>query len=526
MPASPSTLDRRRFLALTGGGALTFTAALAGFSAAPVRADPLFRDNPFTLGVASGDPLPDGVVLWTRLAPEPLAADGSGGMGPRAVPVQWQLARDPQFRQVERTGTVRATPELAHSVHAEVGGLEPGRDYWYRFRAGRELSPVGRTRTAPAADATPDQVRFAYASCQNYADGYFTAYRHLAEEDLDLVVHLGDYIYEGANVGTIGRAHLPAVECFSLTDYRIRYSQYKSDPDLQAAHAAAPWVVVLDDHEIDNNWADDVDGGGVGGEVFRARRIAALKAYYENMPLRRASMPVGPDMQLYRRLRFGTLADVNVVDTRQYRDDQACGDGRQIDCADRLDPARTMLGDAQEAWLLDGLADSPATWKVMANQIFMMQADHEAGPVQAFGMDTWDGYAAARTRLLDGVRERSVDDFVVITGDAHRSVAADLKANFDDPGSATVGTEFLATSISAGGDGVDQDPLGGVWLAENPHMKFHNVQRGYATCTLTPDAWRTDYRVVPFVRQPGAPVSTRASVHVETGVPGIAQVSS
>nr|WP_203417083.1 alkaline phosphatase D family protein [Jiangella ureilytica] len=526
MPASPSTLDRRRFLALTGGGMLTFAAATAGFSAAPVRANPVFRENPFTLGVASGDPLPGGVVLWTRLAPEPLAVDGSGGMAQRAVPVEWQIARDPRFRQVERAGTVRATPELAHAVHAEVGGLEPGREYWYRFRAGRELSPVGRTRTAPAADATPEQVRFGFASCQNYADGYFTAFRHLAEDDVDLVVHLGDYIYEGGNVGSIGRAHLPAAECFSLTDYRVRYSQYKSDPDLQASHAAAPWVVVLDDHEIDNNWADDLDGGDVGGAEFAARRVAALKAYYENTPLRRTSMPSGPDMQLYRRLRYGTLADFNVVDTRQYRDNQACGDGRRIDCEDRLDPARTMLGAAQESWLLDGLSDAPATWKVMANQIFMMQADHEAGPVQAFGMDTWDGYAAARTRLLDGVRERGVDNFVVITGDAHRSVAADLKANFDDPASATVGTEFLATSISSGGDGADQDALGGVWLAENPHMKFHNVQRGYATCTLTADSWRTDYRVVPYVRRPDAPVSTRASVYVEAGVPGVAQVSS
>ncbi|TDD98909.1 alkaline phosphatase D family protein [Jiangella asiatica] len=526
MPDRQLTLDRRRFLALAGGGAVTFAAALTGFSAAPVRANPVFRQNPFTLGVASGDPLPDGVVLWTRLAPEPLAVDGSGGMAAQSVPVQWQLARDPAFGQVERSGTVRATPELAHSVHAEVTGLEPDREYWYRFRAGRELSAVGRTRTAPAVDARPNDVTFAFASCQNYSEGFFTAYRHLAADGVDLVVHLGDYIYEGSGQGTIGRGHLPAVECHSLQDYRVRYSQYKTDPDLQAGHAAAPWIVVLDDHEIDNNWADDLDGGDAGGPEFLARRTAAMQAYYENTPLRRASMPSGPDMQLYRRLRYGTLADFNVVDTRQHRDNQACGDGRQIDCEERLDPARTMLGDAQEAWLLDGLEGSPATWKVMANQIFMMQADHDAGPVQAFGMDTWDGYAAARSRLLTGVRDRGVENLVVITGDAHRSVAADLKLDFDDPESATVGTEFLSTSISASGDGVDQDALGQVWLAENPHMKFHNVQRGYALCTLTPESWRTDYRVMPYVRQPDAPVSTRASVYVEAGRPGIVQVDA
>jgi alkaline phosphatase D len=517
-------LDRRRFLTLAGGGTLAVASVLAGASNSPAQASPRFPADPFSLGIASGDPSPDGFVLWTRLAPDPLAPDGRGGMPDRVVPVQWQVADDPRFRRVVRAGAERATPELGHSVHAEVSGLQPGRDYWYRFRVGPELSAVGRTRTAPAAGATLPALSFAFASCQNYPDGYFTAFRHLAEEDLDLVLHLGDYIYEGSAQGDIGRAHLPAAECFSLADYRVRYGQYKGDPDLQACHAALPWIVVPDDHEVDNNWADDLDGHDVGGAEFLARRAAAFQAYYENVPLRRSSLPSGPDMQLYRRFSFGDLAQFDVVDTRQYRDNQACGDGRQFDCAERLDPDRTMLGAAQEAWLLDGLAASGATWNVMANQVFVMQGDSAYGPEQAFGMDTWDGYAAARARLFAGIQERAVDNFVVVTGDAHRSVAADLEVNFDDPESPIVGTEFLGTSISSGGDGQDMDDWGRRWLAENPHMKFHNVQRGYARCELTREQWRTDYRVVPFVTEPGAPIRTRASVYVEAGRPGVREV--
>jgi alkaline phosphatase D len=518
-------LSRRRLLAYTGGALAVSTLPLA----APANAQPRFTGDPFALGVASGDPTPDGVVLWTRLAPDPLAEDGLGGLGEGwSLPVSWQIAEDDRFRRVVRSGVERATPDLAYAVHAEAEGLRPGRDYFYRFRvggAGGEISETGRTRTAPSRHEHTDSLSFGFVSCNNYSDGHFTALRHLAAEDLDLVVHLGDYIYEGTGHDEIGRAHLPAAEIFSLTDYRIRYSQYKYDPDMKAAHAAFPWVVILDDHEVDNNWADDLDGDDNGGEAFLARRAAAFQAYYENMPLRRSSMPTGPDARLYRRLTYGRLAEFNVIDTRQYRDNQACGDGRQFDCAERLEPGRTMLGERQERWLLDGLGRSDATWNVLANQIFMFQGDSAAGELQAFGMDTWDGYAAARQRVFDGIRRRGVENFVVVTGDAHRSVAADLKADFDNPESATVGTEFLGTSVSSGGDGADQDEWGRVWLAENPHMRFHNVQRGYARCELTPHEWRTDYRVVPYVTQPGAPVTTRASAYVTAGEPGIQHVT-
>ncbi|MCW6003412.1 alkaline phosphatase D family protein [Micromonospora sp. CPCC 205371] len=526
MPQSPPMLPRRHFLAL--GGIAAGSAVLA---AEPASATPTIADGRislpgyvFTLGVASGDPTPDGVVLWTRLAPEPLALDGFAGMPNQAVTVRWEIAEDDDFRRIVRRGTARATPALGHSVHAEVRGLRSDRVYWYRFRIGDQVSPVGRTRTAPHPRARLRSLSFAFVSCQAYFEGYFTAYQHLAAEDVALVVHLGDYIYEGAGVGSIGRAHLPVTETFSLTDYRIRFSQYKLDPALQAAHAAAPWVVAPDDHDVENNWAGDHSQPDTEPDqdpaVFRLRRAAAYQAYYENLPLRASSMPHGPEMQVYRRLKFGDLLQLDMLDTRRFRDRLL------TDPALRWDPNRQMLGAKQEAWLLAGLGASTARWNVLGNQVFAMEADHTDGPGERFGMDPWDGYAAARQRLFDGVVARRVENFLMVTGDAHRSVAADLKLDFADPTSRTVGTEFLGTSISSGSNGVDMDPLGVTWLAENPHMKFHNAQRGYQVCHLARDQMRTDYRVVPFVNAPGAPVATRASIHVQSGQPGIAHVTA
>ncbi|TCC37070.1 alkaline phosphatase D family protein [Kribbella sindirgiensis] len=513
-------LRRRQFLTLAGAAALATSLVPEAKATAQLG-------NLFTLGVASGDPLPDGVVLWTRLAPEPVAPDGRGGMPGRRVPVTWEIAEDARFHRVVRRGVEHAVPEWAHSVHAEVHGLRPDREYWYRFIVGDQVSPVGRTRTAPLAHLRLNEFSFAFASCQNYYEGFFTAFGHMARDDLDLVVHLGDYIYEGGGQGTIGRGHLPAAEVFSLADYRIRYGQYKTDPDLQAAHAAAPWVVAPDDHDVENNWAGDISQIDTEPDqdpaVFRQRRAAAYQAYYENLPLRRSSMPHGSEMQVYRRLTFGDLVQLNVLDTRRFRTDQLeqCAQ----DCDARWDPERTMLGARQEKWLLDGLGRSSARWNVLGNQVFAFEADHDAGTSQRYGMDPWDGYAAARQRLFDGVIERKVGNFVMITGDAHRSVAADLKQNFDDPDSRTVGAEFLGTSVSSGGNGVDMDSLGVTWLAENPHMRFHNSQRGYQRCVVTPAEWRTDYRVVAQVMVADGPVVTRASVTVEAGRPGVADVA-
>src|SRR5262245_2265884 len=356
----PSTdqfaFNRRRFL--LGAGALSGLALTGQFPAYPQTRPPKFTSDPFSLGVASGDPLLDGVVLWTRLAPDPI---NGGGMPPTAVTVNWEIAADDGMKEIVQRGSAVASPELGHSVHVEAPGLKPGRWYWYRFMVGDAVSPIGRTRTAPAFNARLDRLRFAFASCQHYEAGYYTAYKHMAEEQLDLVVHLGDYIYEGAPAADRPRKH-NSPEIISLEDYRNRYALYKSDPNLKLAHAAFPWIVTWDDHEVDNNYANDVPEDKQSREAFLERRARAYQAYYEHMPLRRSSLPRGPGMRLYRRLRFGDLAEFNVLDTRQYRDDQPCGDGNKPLCPEALNPQATMMGEAQERWLFNNLDRSKALW--------------------------------------------------------------------------------------------------------------------------------------------------------------------
>ena len=328
-------VDRRTFLARG------LTALAAGAAARTGAAAGAFQPEPFPLGVASGDPTADGVVLWTRLARDPLHG---GGMPPEDVEVTWEVARDERMQDVVQRGTAVAPAALGHSVHVEVAGLEPARWYWYRFRTGEGASPVGRTRTLPAAGADVERLRFAFASCQHYEQGYYTAYRHMAEDDLDLVFHLGDYIYEYE--GRDGRVRRHTGDEIELVDdYRNRYALYRSDPDLQAAHAAFPWVVTWDDHEVDNNYANDVPEDGLPAELFLRRRAAAYQAYYEHMPLRRASLPEGPRLQLYRGFDWGRLASFHVLDTRQYRTDQPCGDRRAPACDGIHDPAATLLGE-------------------------------------------------------------------------------------------------------------------------------------------------------------------------------------
>ncbi|MFD0856988.1 alkaline phosphatase D family protein, partial [Actinomadura adrarensis] len=514
--------SRRRFLGYSGLGALALALGPLQAQVGQAQAAGGFKSYPFSLGVASGDPLPDSVVLWTRLAPEPLAS--LGGMDPRPVPVQWQVSEDAQFRRVVRGGTATARPEYAHSVHVDVRGLQPGREYFYRFRTGNEISPVGRTKTAPAPGAAVSGFKFGMVSCQAWFDGYYTAYSHLAREDLDLVVHLGDYLYEYGVHTNGGRPDTPVPDKFHtttmhLSDYRDRYALYKLDPELQAAHAAAPWLVTWDDHEVVDNYAD-LAHPSLPPDDFLVRRANAYRAYWEHMPLRPLE-PAGQNMSLYRRFTFGRLLEFNVLDTRQYRSDQACGDGLDTDCAARLDPSRTMLGDAQEAWLLDGLGRSQATWNVLAQQLMMSQVDFNTDPGQAFSMDMWDGYKPSRDRLLNGMVERQVSNPIVLSGDFHRSMAADVKQDFDDPASATIATEFLGTSISSGRDGADMDEFGSQFLAANEHIRFYNGQRGYMTFDVTPDTWKASYRVVPYVRERGAPVFTRASFAVENGRPGV-----
>lgn len=515
---------RRGFLTVTGAAAgLALTGNLPEIVRATTAAPTpgLDRRDLFTLGIASGDPLPDAVVIWTRLAPDPLAP--FGGMDRRPVQVQWQVAEDELFRRVVRHGTTSARPELGHAVHVDVRGLRPWRHYWYRFRVGGQVSPVGRTRTAPAADAAVPVMSMAFASCQAWWEGYFTAYADMARRDHDLVIHLGDYIYEfgidrgvrpGSNEDHVTR------QTITLDEYRNRYAQYKLDPDLQAAHAKAPWVVTMDDHEVVNNWADEAHPSAPPAE-FLVRRANAFRAYWEHMPLRLAQLPAGPDMQLYRRFRYGRLAEFSVLDTRQYRSDQAYGDGSKPPGPETLDPARTLTGDVQERWLLDGWSASQSRWNVLAQQNALAQLDVKDGPGILVPMDTWDGYAASRQRVLGGAHQRGLRNLISIGGDLHRSVASDLHLDFSNPDSPVVGSEFVGTSISSGLDGMDLDPGGLTLLRENPHIKYGNFQRGYVSCTITPRQWISDFRVVDRVTVPNGTVSTRAKLLVEDGHPGI-----
>ena len=502
-------------------------AALTGMAAVarPVRAQrltgaPLFAEYPFSLGVASGDPLPDGVVLWTRLAPRPLEG---GGMPMAPVPVGWEVARDAAFRGIVQQGEALARPELGHSVHVEVSGLEPGREYWFRFHVGHETSQTGRTKTAPAPGAAVDALRFGVCGCSHYETGYFTGYRRIAQEAFDFVFHTGDYIYEYRGDG--GRNDLRVRqhrgdEIFTLVDYRNRYAQYKSDPDLIAAHRSAPFIVTWDDHETENNYAGAMDENGTPPEIFLLRRAAAYQAYYEHMPLRAASFPSGPHMRIYRRLQFGSLLDMSVLDTRQWRSDQACGDGVKT-CREAHDPARTMLGEEQERWLFENLADARGRWTVVAQQVYSFARDFvNVNPEARFNMDVWDGYPAARRRLYERLRDTRAPNPIVLSGDVHVHFGADLKMDYEDPKSETVGVEFTNTSLSAGGDGAEVAANWEQIRSANPHIRYHSARRGYIACTATPATMRADFKVLERVTVPDSPARIGGSLVVEAGRPG------
>jgi alkaline phosphatase D len=505
------SIRRRDFFLVTGS--LSAAALWSTRSLGAVLAAAKFSDNPFQLGVASGDPQPDGVVLWTRLAPNPLEG---GGMPDEAIQVDWQVADDEQMTKVVRKGTTVANPDWAHSVRVEVQGLQPDRWYFYQFRAGGETSPVGRTRTTPAAQTTPERLRFAFASCQHFETGYYTAYEHMLREHPDLVIHLGDYIYEGAGRDDKVRRHA-GPKLTTIDDYRLRHAQYKTDPALQAMHAAAPWLMTWDDHEFENNYADLVPEHSKPLDAFRQQRACAYKAYYEHMPLRASQLPQGPDMPLYRRVAYGRLANFHVLDTRQYRTDQPCGDRGKAPCEASYDPDGTILGDAQRAWLFEGLAASPASWNVLAQQVMMARVDFREGDEEIFSMDQWPGYEADRRRVLKQLHERNIKNPVVLTGDIHTNWANELPVDFDDLDGTSAAVEFVGTSISSSGDGAREAENQSALLSENPFVKFHNRERGYVLCEVTPDTWRSNYRTVEYVTRKGAPINTRASFVVESG---------
>jgi alkaline phosphatase D len=513
-----SPLNRRDFLRF---------ASLAGLGFSGVRASSqvIFSSNPFALGLASGDPSSDGFVIWTRLITEPGKPTGTGVPdGPIAV--EWVVARDENLKRIVQSGQTFAVPELAHSVHVEVTGLKPNREYWYSFRVGAAQSTVGRSRTLPAFGSSPDRLNFAFASCANYTHGHYTAYRALAEEDLDFVLFLGDYIYEGGSdaalersIGAnIIRAHTGGT-CRTLEDYRRRYALYKSDPNLQLAHARAPWIVTWDDHEVEDNYASDLSRHGTPKTDLARRRAAAYQAYYEHQPLRLSSLPRGLQMQLYRRFSYGDLAVFNVLDTRQFRTPQPCGDFTlQIGCTPN-NPSETMLGFEQEAWLQSGLERSEARWNVLAQQIMMAKFDALAGPGVAINNDQWDGYPRARDRLFAVLESARVSNPIVLTGDIHSSFVADLKRDVLEPRSSILGTEFVGTSITSV---FPEIAIGFAQAAliDNPHLKYFDaIHRGYSRVQVTRNTWRTDFRVVD-TRAPTANVSSASSWIVIDGEPG------
>ena len=512
------SLDRRRLLqSLLAAGLLPVAGVLRA------QAAPRFSADPFSLGTASGYPTPGGMVLWTRLAPAPHAA--GGGLDPLPIAVRWEVAADEAMKDIVQSGSAVADPAMAHAVHVEVRGLAPGRWYWYRFSAGDAQSAVARTRTAPAAADAAAGLRLAFASCQQFEQGWFTAHRHLAADTPDLVAFLGDYIYESS----WGRDHVRKhnyPEPYSLEDYRLRYALYKGDPDLQRAHAAAPWVLTWDDHEVDNDYANDRPEDGMPAEQFILRRAAAYKAFYEHQPLPASMRPVGPDMRIHTRQDWGALTRLYLLDGRQYRSHQACprrAGGSNVvdvaDCAALADPAMSMLGREQEAWLDGEFAASRARWNLIAQATLMAQLDRGAPDKgKRIWTDGWDGYPAARRRLLESLVRAKTANPVVLGGDVHMHWVADLKTDFDDPASPVVATEFTGTSITS--QAMAQKAVEAL-LARNAHLRYgRSDRRGYVRMEVGAQSIRADLRGVDSVKTPDSPVRTLASFTVEDGKPG------
>lgn len=512
------TLDRRKLLSLAAA------TALAGAAPRSAWSQPRIADNPFTLGVASGSPAADSVVLWTRLAAREALRQG--------VTVRWEVAHDEAFTRIARQGQAEAVPELAHSVHVEAMGLEPDRWYFYRFMAGAWTSTTGRTRTLPAVDADPRSLKLAVASCQRWEHGFFSGYRHMRTEQPDAVLFLGDYIYEYPTA--IGAVRVPdGVWATTLDDYRNRHALYKSDADLQAMHAACPWIVTWDDHEVQNDYAGPRRGeAGPLVADFAARRAAAYQAYYEHMPLRAAdfaravrSGAKGAAFSLHSQLRFGRLAQLCVLDTRQHKSPQACTRSGRFgtspvnpeDCAAWNDPARSLLGGAQEQWLEEQLARPGATWNLLGQTTIFGQRDLRPGPGRTFWNDAWDGYPASRARVIAALQKHAVANPVVLGGDIHENWVGHVKADYARPDSANVGVEFCGTSLTSRPNNPER-------LAErkadNPHFIHAEAEgRGYAIAEFSHDRLQVSLRVVDDVTQQETRIGTQARFVVQAGRP-------
>jgi len=503
--------------------------ALGAFAAAPLTAQTppaprvRFSADPFALGVGSGYPRADRVSLWTRLAPAPLEADG--GMQAENVDVSYEVASDERFATIVASGRRRAVPELGHSVHADAGGLSPGRWYWYRFRSGEAVSPIGRTRTADAPNAEVARLKLAVASCQHYEQGFFNAYRHLAEENLDLMLFVGDYIYENSWGDDLVRRHVGGL-LHTLTDYRARHAQYRLDPDLQHLHATVPWLLTWDDHEVDNDYAGDQSEHL--DPAFLARRAAAYQAYFEHMPLPPQMRPTPSGMRIYGHTDFGRLARIYMLDDRQYRSPQVCPDpykgGGSIDvsaasCPELTDPTRTLLGSAQEQWLDQAIAGSKARWNLIGQQTLLAHyATPRADGTETVWTDGWDGYPHARERVLAAFERHDLANPVILGGDLHATVVANVRRSAA-PDAPVIAAEFCGTSISAQGSAL---AVNEARVRHNPHIKFADMtRRGYLSCELTPAQLRVSVRTVDTVKAPTSRVETQREFVVSPGRPGV-----
>jgi alkaline phosphatase D len=554
-----SNIDRRKFLEYTMlGVGSAISASLIPAEAA--SAQQRFSRNPFTLGVASGDPSASGIVLWTRLAPDP---SDPMALGPQMLPVGWRVATDDQMRRVVARGRARAMAELAHSVHVEVDGLRAGADYFYQFDIGGEQSPVGHFRTSPSRRETAKSLAFAIATCQDWPSGYFTPYRDMVNNDLDLVLHLGDYTYE-YQIGS-GNRELPPeafrAETVDLRTYRNRHALYKLDPDLQAAHAKFPFAVTWDDHEVANDYSGLAPEYDVPSPAFAAKRAAAYQAWYEHMPVRSA-LGYGSDrgrgsdsdndrrnnreddrereendredgrtgdvrnepneLRIYRRLNYGRLAEFTMLDTRQYRTDNPYGDGESDHNLYPNVGEYTMLGTQQERWVARGFAKSRSQWNIVGQGLLMAELRHPPYDTQdRYWNDAWDGYPAARQRLLSDVVNSGVRNPVFFAGDWHSTFANDLKLNFKDSAAPTIASEFVTPAITTGGDGTPYGPYYGPMVPFNPHIKyFEGDRRGYMLATVTSEQMKIDLRFVTSVENQNGTGYLEKTFIVENGRPG------
>ncbi len=513
-------------------------AATAPLAYSLTSAQAPLNHNPFTLGVASGSPNHHSVVLWTRLMPD--AGSAQTQFATSNVSVQWEVADDDNFKVNRRSGHVVALASLAHSVHLELEGLQSDRWYFYRFQWGDAQSAVGRTRTLPHPEAMVQKLRVAYASCQRWEHGYFSAYKHMAQENLDMVLFLGDYIYEYA--GAANAVRLPTGGWVtSLSDYRDRYALHKSEKDLQAMHAQCPWLVTWDDHEVSNDYAGLERGqsGNISLD-FAAQRARAYQAFYEHMPLRASALTrsidglaSGAEMRIYGQVAFGKLANIYLLDDRQYRDRQVCnklgayGSGfiNPDQCQEWLDPKRSLLGTEQSQWLDQSFANAQndgRPWNVLAQQTIFGRRDFRLGAGYSLWNDGWDGYSAARHRMTQSMQSHALSNPVLIGGDVHENWVGHVMADAYQDDSAKIGVEFCGAGITARAGG---NAKIAARLAENPHFIFADGERkGYGVVTFTAKHIQTELRVVDDVRQAQTKIETLAKFAVEAGVPQVQRV--